>query len=109
MCDVILRLSVQEIISHLYLDFGKLVSRHFHVITEMPLPGFSLETGYHSLTQNKGNTKHFCAELAVELGIVWSVARLHLHMLSWLTWQEFLCFLRFFVLSVKESPSLQLS
>lgn len=81
MFDVILRLSVQEIISHLYLDFGKLVSRHFHVIAEMPFPGFSLETGYHSLTQNKGNTKRFCPELATELGIVWSVARLHLHRL----------------------------
>lgn len=84
--DVILRLSVQEIISHLYLDFGKLVSGHFHVIAEMAFPGFSLETGYHFLTQNKGDTKHFCPELATELRIVGWVAELQLHRLSGLTW-----------------------
>jgi hypothetical protein len=63
MGDVILRLGIEDI-SHLYLELWEQGSRCFHAIPEIPFPGFCWETGYPFLTQDKGNTKHLCPELA---------------------------------------------
>lgn len=104
MFDVILRSGVPEI-SYLYIAFWKQVSRYFHIITEMSFPGFSLETGYHFLTQNKGNTKHCCPQLATEL---WTVS-----LLPGSAWYRFshssansCLLLYFFFFSLKELSSL---